>query len=356
MTENLPVEKANTIMALFEGKALRAQIARAIPEHLTVDRLLRVAMTAIRTNPKLLECTQESLLACVMGCAALGLEPEPFLGQAYLVPYFNKKKNCTEAQLIPGYRGYIALARRSGEVQSLSSQVVYTNDRFKIQYGIEEVLEHEPADGERGDVKGVYVVFKYKDGSYSFDYMSKEDVDKIRKRSKSSDRGPWVTDYDEMAKKTVIRRHVKVAPLSVELSKAATAENLSLAGESQISFLNPDNSIPEAETVKPEDFDNMISDEVDLDLLAQFITKTAEANGVTVDEIKIEAAKAFDGFMESFETWKATQSKPQATIDDLSELYEANNSDLIDIMQTLDMVNFPTKKADKEKLLAEYNK
>ena len=150
-THNVPAtQQQNSIAALFQKPAVKAQLQKAIPSTLTVDRLLRVAMTAIRTNPKLMECSQESLLACVMGCATLGLEPEPFLGQAYMVPYWNKKKRSLEAQLIPGYRGYITLARRSGEVQSITAQVVYENDHFQLSYGLNEVLDHTPAEGDRG--------------------------------------------------------------------------------------------------------------------------------------------------------------------------------------------------------------
>src|SRR5574343_859650 len=232
--------KANTIRALFAKEEVRKQFSLALPKHLTVDRLLRVAMTAIHTNPKLLDCSQESLLASVMGCAILGLEPEPSLGQAYLVPRWNSKKQVTEAKFMPGYRGYITLARRSVEVKSVSVQMVYANDHFKLQYGLNEILEHEPADGDRGEPKGAYVIFKYKDGGHSFDYMTIADIDKIKERTTSRDRktgeitGPWVTDEDEMRKKTVIRRHIKVVPLSVEMSLAAAAEEKAMLGESQV--------------------------------------------------------------------------------------------------------------------------
>lgn len=113
--QNLPVtSKTATIRGLLEKS--RKQLEMAIPKHMTVDRLLRVAMTSIQRTPKLLDCTPQSLLACVMTCAQLGLEPDQFLGQAYLVPFKDTEKNITVCTLIPGYRGYIALARRSGEV------------------------------------------------------------------------------------------------------------------------------------------------------------------------------------------------------------------------------------------------
>lgn len=300
-SEALVQKKAETIRQLLENPAVKKQIQLAIPKHLTIDRLLRTTMTAIRSNPTLLDCTQKSLLACVMGMAQLGLEPEPFLGQAYLVPFRNK--GVLEATLIPGYRGYIALARRSGELQSLTAQVVYENDHFILKYGTEEKLEHIPADGNRGNPKGAYVIFRYKDGSYSFDYMSKDDIEKIRARSKAKDHGPWVTDWDEMAKKTVIRRHIKLAPLSVEIQKMAHLEDRAITGQSQFDVIFPE--LPELPDNKEEEknFDDLIKDK-DTTYLETFLKETAEANSVTVEQLKEEASKEFDAFWQIFEKWR----------------------------------------------------
>lgn len=311
--QNLPAtQKVANIRALLEKS--KAQMSMALPKHLTADRLLRVAMTSIQRTPKLLDCTQQSLLACIMTCAQLGLEPDQFLGQAYLVPY---KNICT---LIPGYRGYIALARRSGEVQSVSSQVVYDKDHFLLQYGIEEKLEHIPAEGERGNVKGAYVIFKYKDGSYSFDYMAKGDIDKIRKRSKAADDGPWVTDYDEMAKKTVIKRHVKLAPLSVEFAHAVALEDRANMGESQADLLGMDDGdVIDAETTETPDiaaqlkiFDESIPKGIDPAILEDFLTRTAESNKDTVESVKLEGAKNPAGFWKIFAAYEKQMKAKKA--------------------------------------------
>jgi recombination protein RecT len=305
-TQNLPAtQKAANIRALLEQS--KKQMAMALPKHLTADRLLRVAMTSIQKNPKLLDCTQQSLLACVMTCAQLGLEPDQFLGQAYLVPYGNV---CT---LIPGYRGYIALARRSGEVQSVSSQVVYDNDRFLLQYGIEEKLEHTPADGDRGNVKGAYVIFKYKDGAYSFDYMSKGDIDKIRKRSKAANDGPWVSDYDEMAKKTVIKRHVKLAPLSVEFAHAVALEDRANMGESQADLLGMDNGdVIDTEPIEDaaamiKTFDDSTPKGINKTILNEFLSRTADSNKTTIDQVKLEGAKAPEKFWKIYAAYEKQQ-------------------------------------------------
>ena len=304
--QNLPA-KADTIRQLFEKTAVKSQLAAAIPRHMSVDRLLRVAMTAIRTNPKLADCTQKSLLACVMGCATLGLEPEPFLGQAYLIPF--KNNGVLECTLIPGYRGYIALARRSGEVQSVSAQVVYDKDSFRLQYGLQETLDHIPADGDRGNPKGAYVVFRYKDGSHSFDYMSTSDIEKIRARSKSGNNGPWVTDWPEMAKKTVIRRHIKLAPLSVEMAKAAAIEEKFNLGESQIDLLTGEVA-EEGELVDNESsFNDFSQSKLSGDTQKQaallvFLTKTADAQKTTTEAIKEAAGgERFPEFWSAFEKW-----------------------------------------------------
>jgi len=318
-TQNLPaVQKAANIRKLLDQS--RRQLEMALPKHLTADRLLRVAMTSIQRTPKLLDCSQKSLLACIMTCAQLGLEPDQFLGQAYLVPFGD---TCT---LIPGYRGYISLARRSGEVQSVSSQAVYEKDHFILQYGIDEKLEHvpyEPSDKEleekepRGAFKGAYVIFKYKDGSYSYDYMGKSEIDRIRKRSKAANDGPWVTDYAEMAKKTVIKRHAKLAPLSVEFQRAVALEDRAMAGESQDDLLaiedGDDETIIDA-TPSTEDilksFEDSIPKNTDPAILEQFLEATAKSNKATVEAVKIDAAKDPAKFWKYFAAYqKQEQAK-----------------------------------------------
>jgi recombination protein RecT len=150
-----------------------------------------------------------------MQAAQLGLEPTGVLGGAYLVPY---KETCT---LIIGYRGLIDLARRSGQIESIEAHVVYSNDRFRCHYGLSPVLEHEPAwEGPPGAVKAVYAIAKMKDGGMQLEVMTRAQVDAIKARSKTSGSGPWVTDYDEMARKTVVRRIAKYLPLTTELSDA----------------------------------------------------------------------------------------------------------------------------------------
>jgi recombination protein RecT len=298
----------------------KAQMAMALPKHLTADRLLRVAMTSIQKTPKLMECTPQSLLACVMTCAQLGLEPDQFLGQAYLVPFKDMKKGVTICTLIPGYRGYIALARRSGELQTLSAQVVYSNDEFSLQYGVEDKLIHRPALNGRGEMIGAYCVFKYKDGGYSFDWMNKDDIEKIRKRSKAANDGPWQTDFDEMAKKTVIKRHAKLAPLSVEFQRAVALEERAVSGEAQDDLLglnDPDVIDSDVAEVTADPaamiaaFDASVPKGSDPALVNAFLVKVAEGNKKTIDEIKIAAAsdpKELASLWKLFPAWCKQQA------------------------------------------------
>ena len=221
--------KGRTINDLLEQ--MKPAIAQAIPQHMTPERLLRIATTSIRTNPKLKVCTPESLLGAIMQCAQLGLEPS-ILGHAYLIPYKNKKKEgnkeywVDECQFQIGYKGLIELARRTGQISSIMAQEVHENDEFHYEYGINEQLKHVPSDGDRGAVKYYYAYAKFKDGGYSFLVMSKQDVMMHRdKFAKSKNRqgeiyGPWVDHFDEMAKKTVLKALMKYMPISVEFQRA----------------------------------------------------------------------------------------------------------------------------------------
>lgn len=205
-------QKQSTLAQKIE--AMKPEIARALPKHLNPERVARIAVTVMRRTPQLAECTPESFLGALMTCAQLGLEPGP-LGHAYLVPYGR------EVTFIAGYRGLVDLARRSGQVQSVSARVVREPDEFSYEFGLDPKLHHRPA-GADGEVTHVYAVIRYKDGGYDFDVMTRGEVDAVRKRSRASGSGPWVTDYAEMAKKTVLRRLLKTAPMSVEYQQAVS--------------------------------------------------------------------------------------------------------------------------------------
>jgi recombination protein RecT len=221
--------------AMLESR--KGEIAAALPKHITPERVIRLALTEFSKNPGLRECTAQSIYAGIIQASQLGLEIG-VLGQAYLVPYNNKVKKKgggdewrKEAQFIPGYKGLISLARRSGEVTSIETHIVYENDHFDLTLGIESKVEHKPhLLGDRGAPRLVYGVAHFKDGGYHFEWMTVSDVAKIRNRSKSKDSGPWVTDFDQMMRKTLIRRMANYLPMSIEFAAALQVDEAVSAG------------------------------------------------------------------------------------------------------------------------------
>lgn len=202
-------------------KQMAPAMAQALPKHMDVDRLTRLTLTTIRTTPELRNADAGSLLGAVMQAAQLGLEPG-LLGQCYLLPFRNNKKGSTEVQFIIGYKGMIDLARRSGHIQSIYAHAVYENDEFQYELGLDPKLVHKPTmDAERGQFIGAYAVAHFKDGGYQMEFMPKSEIERRKGRSKSanSNYSPWKTDYEEMAKKTVIRHMWKYLPISVEIQQ-----------------------------------------------------------------------------------------------------------------------------------------
>ncbi len=202
-------------------KQMSGEIKKALPSVMTPDRFTRMTLTALSSNQQLMQTTPPSFLGAMMNAAQLGLEPNTPLGQAYLIPYWNGKKHCLECQFQIGYKGMIDLAYRSGAVSTIISQVVYENDKFDYSYGLEPTLKHIPATGDRGDPKYVYAMFRTKDGGYGYEVMSIEEVQAHAKRySKAYNNGPWQTNFEEMARKTLLKKVLKYAPLSSEFVRA----------------------------------------------------------------------------------------------------------------------------------------
>lgn len=206
----------------------KARIANALPSNLTPDRMLSIVMTEIRKVPALAECDQASLFGAVIQASQLGLEIGSHLGHCYLIPFKNKQKGITECQFIVGYRGMIDLARRSGQIISLQAHAVYENDEFDFAYGLEERLDHVPARSDKGDMIAVYAVAKLVGGGHQIEVMWKSDVDLVAKSF-----GPWKDHYEEMAKKTVIRRLFKYLPVSIELQTAVSQDEKAESDVSQ---------------------------------------------------------------------------------------------------------------------------
>ena len=181
--------------------AMRPQIELALPKHLSVDRMLAMATTIITKNQAIAKCSAASLMGAVMQASILGFRPVEALGQCYFVPYGGN------IQFQVGYKGYIDLARRSGQILDIYAECVYKNDEFSQELGLNRVLKHTPSDKEvvniRDEMTHVYAVVHYKDGGMNFVVLTKAKVERLRLRNsgqKSMPSGAWATDYDEMAK------------------------------------------------------------------------------------------------------------------------------------------------------------
>lgn len=218
---SVPAKTPADLRALFANPLIIGQLQKAIPKHLTVDRLLKVAVSSITKTPQLLQCTQLSLVQSVMMLGELGLEAGGALGLGYLVPFLDKKTNRLICTPIIGYRGFIDLARRSGTLSQIEARCVRERDKLDMCFGLTPRFEHTPSQEEDpGETKLVYCIARFKDGGVHVEVMSCGEVEGIRKRSKAATSGPWVSDWDEMAKKTVMRRAAKWLPLSPEMARA----------------------------------------------------------------------------------------------------------------------------------------
>jgi recombination protein RecT len=227
-----------TVKSWLGSDYFRQQVALVLPKHMTADRFVRVALSALGRVPKLAHCTPESVLKCMMTCSELGLEPDG--RRAHLIPY---KDQCT---LIVDYKGLVELAMRSGTVSSIFAQIVCERDEFTYLTG--EISHRIDFRQARGPMYAVYCIVKFKDGGMHTEVMTKDDVDRIRGRSRAGGAGPWMTDYEEMAKKTVFRRASKWITLSPEVQDALEREDApvasSLVGEVSSNVLTP---LPEPE-------------------------------------------------------------------------------------------------------------
>lgn len=218
------LKKSMSIAELI--KAMEPEIKKALPSVVTPERFTRMALSALNTTPKLQECSQMSFLAALMNAAQLGLEPNTPLGQAYLIPYKNHGK--LECQFQIGYKGLLDMAYRNPDIQTIQAQAVYENDDFEYELGLDPKLVHKPALRDRGKMILVYALWKSVNGGFGFEVMSKEDIDNHAKRfsqSFGSSYSPWKTNYEEMAKKTVVKKVLKYAPIKSEFARALDTDN-----------------------------------------------------------------------------------------------------------------------------------
>lgn len=206
-----PIDLVRTQLNL---PAMREQLQMALPPHVTVDKFLRVAITALQQSPSLLSMDRNSLFASVVSAAQLGLLPDSQLGEAYFVPFKGK------VTLVPGYRGLLKLARQ-GDIGFVEAEIICEHDRTTYVLGDDSHFESLVNWKDRGPIVAVYAIAKYRDGSIaSRVVMTKDQVDAIRARSQAANGPAWTDNYEEMAKKTALRRLSKLLPLSTTAASA----------------------------------------------------------------------------------------------------------------------------------------
>jgi len=240
-----------TVQNLLEK--FKGQIQVALPKHMTPERMIRVALTAMSQNPLLQKCDPLTVCASVVQASILGLEPNSALGEAYLIPFWNHKGNGGrggyDCQLQIGYKGHTKLARNSGEIAMIDAQPVFEADEFDCEKGDSPYLKHKWAKtGSRGKIIGYWAGFKTKDGTFSFEYWPLEQIyehrDKYSQGAYKRERGkvvldekgqkvlqgPWKDSPDWMCRKTVLIQALKLAPKSVHLATAIALDEAHDAG------------------------------------------------------------------------------------------------------------------------------
>ena len=206
-------------------RRMQPEIAKALPQAITPERFTRLVLSALSVNPKLGECAPTTFLGGMMQAAQLGLEPNTPIGQCYLIPRYSKKRSRWECVFEMGYQGLIDLAYRSGNVSVIQAQAVRANDVFDYSFGLDPTLKHIPAPSDRGPVTHYWAAFRTPNGGYGFEVWSYDDVYSFaKKRSDAFENGPWQTDFDSMAKKTVLKQALKYAPKRSDFTKAITTD------------------------------------------------------------------------------------------------------------------------------------
>lgn len=218
---------ALTTMEQDNVKTLLANNIKAIqsvlPNHLTPEKMLRMAYTSVVINPKLARCSQISLLNAVIEASAIGLEIGGPLAQAHLVPFKE------EAKLMVDYKGLMELCYRSPAVAAMTARPVYQRDQFDYWYGINADLRHVPfKNGDRGDLIAAYSIVKFTSGGVDFEVVEREDAMAAKESSPAKDKkdSPWNKPRDEwtMWVKTAVRKLSKRIPKNPELQKALNLE------------------------------------------------------------------------------------------------------------------------------------
>lgn len=221
-----PIDRFKQELGLRE-----AMLKDLLPKGMPVQKFQAIVVSAVADNMDLLDCDRGSLLKACLQAAELGLSLNKSMAEADILKVWNGRAKRNEAQFRPRYKGLMKLALQGGEVLKIESRIVYANDVFEVEEGIEPRIIHKHGLGNRGDMIGAYCVWKLRNGESQFEVMSKEEIEAIRDRSSSKTKegkvvGPWVTDPAEMWRKTVVRRATKYMPLSTEAARAVHIDNV----------------------------------------------------------------------------------------------------------------------------------
>lgn len=228
-----------------------------LPKHVTPDRMINIALTAATLNPKLLDCTPESVGLALLTASQTGLEPDGY--HAHLIPY---KRHC---QFVPDYKGLIQLALKNDVV--IDAYAVYENDEFDYQLGSDPRVIHKPAiDDDRGKLRCAYAVAHFKNGTKKFVVATRKEVEKRRKASASSDKpdSPWNEWEDEMWQKCAVKMLMKYVPRNPELTYATSADDMAEMGLQQQPMVSPGQlprQLPESRQSRSEEALGILGDQ-----------------------------------------------------------------------------------------------
>ncbi len=226
LAERRGATSPTSVQSFLSAPIARRELSRMLVDDAMAERWLRIGLTLTRQTPDLLACTMESFAGALMQCAQTKLEPGPPLGFAWILPFKNSRTRKLEATFVIGYPGVIQLAMRSAQLASLVAREVCEEDEFDIDYGRAQQFHHKPPlKGERGEPYGYYCLAHFANGGTHFFYMTREQVIRHRDRfSKAAKFGPWVTDFDAMARKTTILLSKRFLPASPDFIQASVAD------------------------------------------------------------------------------------------------------------------------------------
>lgn len=323
-------QKANTVKSTLMAPAVLEQIKMALPAiGVNPERIARIAFTSVVLNPKLLDCTQESLVRAVILSAQLGLLPDG--RQAHLIPYWNSKLKALECQFQADYKGLVTLMLRSPNVAGYTLDTIYERDEYEIISGTERRIRHKPyLKGDRGNPVLFYSIIEYKSGYQDFDYMTVAEVEEVRdKFSQKSHQTnefskAWVESFVEMGKKTVAKRHSKRCDISMEMALAVRASDAAEIGDGQsgiaahaaatlgrgdnlMDLLKGQNG---SYSVDISGFDDAVKD-FNPSHVEEFIGLIAADNNISAEDATAEALEDIDGFKDALASWIAkNKAKP----------------------------------------------